>query len=134
VLISVDQPWGEYLGSRRDGISRLHFADALIRSNLGIAGIGLEMRMNYTGFGSLPRSLLDLGQQLDRWSMLGLPLLVQMGIPAAGGVDPQAEQKGDIIPLGPGRRTTPEMQAAMAMRWIRMMLAKGVVQGILWEG
>lgn len=134
VLISVDQPWGEYLGAERDGISPLHFADALIRSNLGVSGIGLELRMNYASAGSLPRSLLDFGQQIDRWATLGLPLLVQMSIPAATGPDPQAIRACDVIPLGPKGTTTAEMQARMAMRWIQTMLAKGVVHGVLWEG
>jgi hypothetical protein len=134
VLISVDQPWGEYIGGERDGISPLHFADALIRSNLGVAGIGLELRMNYANGGSLPRTLLDFGQQIDRWAGLGLPLLVQLAIPAASGPDPQAIRSCDVIPLGSQGKTTAELQARMAMRWLQTMLAKGVVHGVLWEG
>lgn len=134
VLISVDQPWGEYLGSEREGISPIHFADALIRSNLGVGGIGLELRMNYAQGGSLPRSLLDFGQQIDRWSTLGLPLLIQMSAPAGMGADPKAVRCGEIIPLGAAKQTTPQMQANMAVRWIRTMIAKGVVHGVMWEG
>ncbi len=134
VLISVDQPWGEYIGGERDGISPLHFADALIRSNLGVAGIGLELRMNYGKVGSLPRSLLDFGQQIDRWSNLGLPLLVQLAMPARSGPDVHALRNCEVIPLGSDRKTTAELQARQAMRWIHTMLAKGVVHGVLWEG
>ncbi|WP_164100413.1 glycoside hydrolase family 10 [Candidatus Laterigemmans baculatus] len=133
VLISVDQPWGEYLARERDGISPLHFADALIRSNLGVAGIGLEMRMNYTAPGSLPRSLLDLSQHIDRWASLGLPLLVQLAMPASGGTDPLATQAAKVIPLGPEGRTTPQLQAELAARWVRALIAKGVVHGIVWD-
>lgn len=134
VVISVDQPWGEYLGRTRDGISPLHFTDALIRSNLGIAGVGLEMRMNYVGAGSLPRTLLDLGQQIDRWSALGLPLLVQLGMPAAGGADPEAIRSCDVIPLGPDGQSDAALQCKVAIHWIRTLIAKGVVHGILWDG
>jgi hypothetical protein len=134
VLISVDQPWGEYLGGERDGISPLHFADALIRSNLGVGGIGLEMRMNYSDGGSLPRSLLDFGQQIDRWSSLGLPLLVQMAFPAETSNDANAYRSSRVIPLGACGTTDAKMQATTAMRWINTMLAKGVVHGVLWEG
>lgn len=134
VLISVDQPWGEYLGSERDGISPLHFADALIRSNLGVGGIGLEMRMNYADGGSLPRSLLDFGQQIDRWSTLGLPLLVQLSMPASDVADPQAFRSGRVIPMAADGVTSADIQARMAMRWINTMLAKGVVHGVIWDG
>lgn len=134
VLISVDQPWGEYLGGERDGISPLHFADALIRSNLGVGGIGLEMRMNYADGGSLPRSLLDLGQQIDRWSTLGLPLLVQLSMPASDVSDPKAFRSGRVIPMAADGITSAEIQARTAMRWINTMLAKGVVHGVIWDG
>ena len=134
VLISVDRPWGEYLGGERHGISPVHFADALIRSNLGVNGIGLEMRMNYKEGGSLPRSLLDFGQQIDRWANLGLPLLVQMAFPAESGDDPHAIRKSDVIATATGGKTTPQVQDELAIRWINTMLAKGVVHGILWEG
>jgi hypothetical protein len=134
VLISVDQPWGEYLGGEREGISPIHFADALIRSNLGVGGIGLEMRMNYADGGGLPRSLLDFGQQIDRWQSLGLPLLVQLAMPAASGEDALATRAGTVVPLGSNGMTTPELQARTAMRWIKTMLAKGGVHGVIWEG
>ena len=134
VLISVDQPWGEYLGGERDGISPLHFADALIRSNLGVGGIGLELRMNYADGGSLPRSVLDMGQQLDRWSALGLPLLVQLSMPGGDSADVKAFRSNRVIPLGSEGATTDEMQGNFAMRWIKTMLAKGVVHGVVWDG
>lgn len=134
VLISVDQPWGEYLGNERDGISPIHFADALIRSNLGVGGIGLELRMNYADGGSLPRSLLDFGQQIDRWASLGLPLLAQLSFPGADTPDNRAFRSKQIIPLGPNATTTATAQAKTAMRWIKTMLAKGVVHGVIWDG
>ncbi len=134
VLISVDRPWGEYLGAERDGISPIHFADALIRSNLGVSGIGLELRMNYQDSGSLPRTLLDLGQQIDRWANLGLPLMAQLVFPAESGPDPRAIRNSEVIPTGPEGQVTADLQANLAIRWMQTMLAKGVVHGILWEG
>jgi hypothetical protein len=134
VLISVDRPWGEYLGGARDGISPIHFADALIRSNLGVSGIGLELRMNYDSIGSLPRSLLDFGQQIDRWANLGLPLLAQLVFPAGRGADAQAIRPCDVIATGAQDAVSAELQAELAVEWIETMLAKGVVHGVLWEG
>ncbi len=34
-IITFDQPFGEYLAKHGEGISPLHFADALVRSGLG---------------------------------------------------------------------------------------------------
>ena len=90
--------------------------------------------MNYADGGGLPRSLLDFGQQIDRWQSLGLPLLVQLAMPAASGEDALATRAGTVVPLGSNGMTTPELQARTAMRWIKTMLAKGGVHGVIWEG
>ncbi len=75
-IISFDQPFGEYLAKHRDGISPLHFADAIARSGLGMAGVGLDLRLNYTDDATLPRSAVEVGQLIDRWATLGMPMLV----------------------------------------------------------
>ncbi|MEZ6087417.1 MAG: endo-1,4-beta-xylanase [Pirellulaceae bacterium] len=133
ILISVDQPWGEYLGKSPDGISPLHFVDALVRSNLGIAGIGLEMRLNYWPDGTLPRSILDVSQQIDRWGLLGLPLLAQISVPAIHQSEPSSQRHALPIPLGPEGRSTSADQLAYASRLTRMLFAKQMVHGIFWE-
>ncbi len=82
VLLSIDQPWSEYLRDNEQGISPLHFADALIRAELGLSGICLELAMDQWPGGSLPRDLIELNRLIDRWSMLGLPLMVQLSSPS----------------------------------------------------
>lgn len=133
VLISVDQPWGEYLGRPQDGISPLHFVDALVRSNLGIAGIGLEMRMNYWPEGTLPRSVLDVSQQIDRWAMLGLPLLAQLSIPAVIASEVTSARKALPIALGKDLQSSSQDQVTYASRLMRMLFAKQMVHGVFWE-
>jgi len=81
VVLTVDAPWAEYLGQKADGISPLHFADALIRADLGLSGLGLELNLNYWPGGSMPRDLVDISDLIDHWSILGLPLLAQVSEP-----------------------------------------------------
>lgn len=133
LLISVDQPWGEYLSKVSDGISPLHFVDALVRSNLGIAGIGLEMRMNYWPGGTLPRSILEVSQQIDRWALLGLPLLAQISVPASINSETSVARSALPIPLGAEGSCTADDQLRYASRLARVLLAKQMVHGIFWE-
>ena len=80
VIVSFDQPWGEYLTRNQQDLSPLHFADALVRADLGINGIGLEINWGFHDENTLPRDLLELSQHIDRWSHLGLPLVIHLTI------------------------------------------------------
>jgi hypothetical protein len=97
VILTIDAPWAEYLGQRMDGISPLHFADALIRADLGLSGLGLELNFNYWPNGSMPRDLVDVSDLLDHWNILGLPLLVQVSGPAHLQPDPKATCKTNVV-------------------------------------
>jgi hypothetical protein len=97
VILTIDSPWAEYLGQKVDAISPLHFADALIRADLGLSGLGLELNLNYWPGGSMPRDLVDLSDLIDHWNILGLPLLVQVSEPAHLQLDPRATSKSGIV-------------------------------------
>jgi hypothetical protein len=97
VIFSVDAPWAEYLGQKAEGISPLHFADALIRADLGLSGLGLEMNFNFWPGGSMPRDLVDLSDLIDHWNILGLPLLAQVSSPCQLQHDPIASVKTNIV-------------------------------------
>jgi hypothetical protein len=133
-VVSFDQPFGEYLARHRDGISPLHFADALARSGLGLAGLGLEFRINYQTGCTLPRSAVDFGELLDRWATLGLPLLVQLVVPGGSGADPKAMVPEKVLqPPGPVGDAEAE-QLKVAGPVLRTLLAKHIVHGIVWDG
>jgi hypothetical protein len=134
VLISVDQPWGEYLSRPSNGLSPLHFADALVRSNLGLAGLGLDLHFGYAPNGTMPRNLLDISQQIDRWSLLGLPLLVRVAVPGGSGPDERAEGISAAVPFGPEGKNDGPFQAAYGARVLQLLLAKPAVHGVFWAG
>lgn len=132
-IISFDQPFGEYLASHRNGISPIHFADALARSGLGLAGLGLELRLGYSSFGTLPRCTLQIGQMLDRWATLGMPLLLQLAIAADSTPDPLARRPSSLV-CPDADEAGEVVQVRYASAILRTLLAKQFVHAIVWEG
>jgi hypothetical protein len=132
MVVSFDQPWCERLIRSEPELSALHFADALIRADLGVAGLALEINLGYSSEGTLPRDLIAVNQQIDRWSMFGLPLIVMLTAPSAASADPIALAKCKC--LG-GRSGVPDAgsQVEIAQRLVPLLLAKQSVQGVFWN-
>ena len=97
-------------------------------------GIGLEINVGYTPDGTEPRDVLEFGRQLDRWSTLGLPLLVSLTVPSGDGNDPLARAADTPFSYAAGggaigaRRSAPGPKSSC-----RVLLAKQPVQGIIWN-
>ena len=129
VLVSFDQPWAEYMSRRAMDFPPLHFADALIRADLGLSGLMLEINVGYWPGGTMLRGPLEFSRQLDYWSLLGLPLYVTLCAPSASGDDPLAQQR---VKLPPGSWTA-RGQLAWANRYVTLLLSKPYVRGIFWN-
>ena len=112
----------------------MNFADALVRSGLGLAGVGLEVRVNYESDATLPRSAVDFGQMIDRWATLGLPMLVQLAVPGGSGPDQQALAPSKVLALDPSTGDAAAEQLRVAGPLIRTLLAKQIVHGVVWDG
>jgi hypothetical protein len=133
MILSFDQPWGEYIVREDQELTPLHFADTLVRGELGLAGIGLEMNLGYWPGGTLPRDLLEISRQLDRWSQLGVPLVVFVSAPSGSGADPLAQQPARLVPNLIAGGVTPQTQQAAAAALLPLILAKQSVQAIVWS-
>ncbi len=133
-IMSFDQPFGEYLAKHGEGISPLHFADALVRSGLGMAGIGLEFRVNYRNGATLPRSAVEFGQMIDRWATLGMPMLVQLSVPGGSGIDTKSIAPQDVLEDSESTIDLASEQLRIAGPMIRTLLAKHIVHGVVWDG
>lgn len=129
ISITIDQPWGEYMRLQDCDYSPLHFADALVRNELGLASIGLEINMGYATDATQPRDAIDFLRQIDRWSSLGLPLVVTLAAPDSGAVDPKAKAK--LKPLVNGEAPGPQLHCVKSL--IPLLISKAVVQGIIWN-
>ncbi|MGI9458088.1 MAG: endo-1,4-beta-xylanase [Aeoliella sp.] len=76
VLVSFDQPWAEYMAGQQVELAPIHFADALVRADLGLAGIGLELNVGAEPRATAPRMPIDLSRLVDGWGLFELPLFV----------------------------------------------------------
>jgi hypothetical protein len=133
MIVSFDQPWGEYIAREDQELTPLHFADTLIRGELGLAGIGIEMNLGYFPGGTQPRDPAEVSRQLDRWSQLGVPLIVFLTVPSAGGADSLAQHKGRVIPELVAGGVTAQSQQATIDWLLPLLMAKPSVQAIVWN-
>ncbi len=112
LIVSFNQPWGDYMASRSFDLSPIYFADYLIRADQGVAGVGLEINVGDHP-GGTRRDLLALNRMIDRWACLGAPLLVFLSYP--GTVERSDEQKDFIH------------------RTFSLLKAKSAVRGVFWN-
>jgi hypothetical protein len=132
VTIGVDRPWAEWMGSSHFQLGPLHLCDYLLRAELGISGIAIEIAPGFSAPGSHIRDLFEFSKLLDLYSLLNVPLHVWIVLPAGAGPDPGAE---------PGIRVeeaqwpaTPDdaMQTNWGARWIALAIAKPFVRTVTW--
>ncbi len=132
VLLSIDQPWSEYLRDDANGISPLHFADALIRADLGLSGLALEMNFDLWPGGSFPRDLLEISRIIDRWAMLGLPLMVILSSPtdASPALSEQRISSWSTGSCGAGQTSPAVLSPEMILG---LLLSKPSVHALVWD-
>ncbi len=133
VVISFDQPWAEYLAADDYDLSPLHFADALVRAELGVGGVALEMNLGYWPGGCLPRDLLAISRHLDRWSLLGIPLIVYLTMPSSTDHDPQAVGQIQVIHRDGQTPSVPAMDQNLAGYLLPLLLSKPALHAIVWN-
>ncbi|MEM9186920.1 MAG: endo-1,4-beta-xylanase [Planctomycetota bacterium] len=138
IVVSFDQPWGEYLSAEPSDLAPIDFADALERADLGIAGFGLELNVGYSPDGTSLRNPIDFSRLLDFWSLrLELPLMLQLALPSGRGGDPLASSRSVVSAAGDARGDAapidPVFQAAWVTRCLPMLLAKNCVQVVAWS-
>lgn len=130
VLLSIDQPWSEYLSRSVDGISPLHFADALIRADLGLSGLALEFNLNAWPDGTLPRDPLEISRMIDRWSMLGLPLMIVLTMPSSDSTDAATLNNRQPVTSWKGFERVPNGEGT-AETVIKLLIAKQAVHAVI---
>ena len=133
IVMSFDQPWAEYLAAEDYDLSPLHFADALVRADLGVAGVAIEMNLGYWPHGTQPRDTFDISQHLDRWSLLGIPLLVYLTLPSHVADDQNATSDAQIVKHSKNNSQQPAMSQDQAQQLISVLFTKSAVHGVIWN-
>ena len=130
--IGVERPWAEWMGASPFQLGPLHLADYLVRADLGLAGIAVEVAPGFSAPGSHVRDLFDFSKLLDLYALLNLPLHVWMALPSAAGPDPLADPTVRVEtaqwPVPPDEAT----QASWAAQWIALAVAKPFVRSVSW--
>jgi hypothetical protein len=131
VFISVAQPWGESLAFQQASLSPLQFVDFLLRADVEIAGIGLEIDYGYWPGGTLPRDVLEITEHIDLWALLGMPLIPMLTLPSSLDADALATDRSQVLrsafPAGP----SPQNQRRLLDQLLPALLAKQSVQAIV---
>ena len=133
LIVSFDQPWGEYIARKDQELTPLHFADTLVRGELGVAGVGMEINYGYWPGGTLPRDPLEISRQLDRWSQIGVPLIVFLSAPSSTAPDPLARHPARPLANLRSGGVTPAWQHVLLQWLLPLLLAKQQVQALAWD-
>ena len=133
VIVTIDQPWGQYQSRREHDLTPMHYADTLLRAGLGVSGIGLELNMGYWPHGTLARDLLEVSQLIDRWALFGVPLVIFLTLPSQSTRDPQAAFPDEDVQGVFADQVDSSTQAISSQQLIRVLLGKPSVQGIVWN-
>jgi hypothetical protein len=132
-VVSFDQPWAEYLAQEDRDLAPWHYADALVRADLGLSGFGLEINSGYWPQGSAHRPSFEFGRLIDQWSQLGLPLMALISAPSAGSEDPLASKTIRAEPLSVADSRDHDPQAAWTASVAPLLLARTSVQVVVWN-
>lgn len=136
LVLSVAQPWGDYLANEDQTITPVTFPDDLIRAGVRLNAVELEFRVGTRPRGSLPRDLLDAARILDVFGTLGLNLEVALSFPSDDGPDPRAADHEQTV-WKPGWRAGdgPSLvgQAEWGAAFASLALAWPNVRTVTWD-
>ena len=132
VTIGVDRPWAEWMGNSHFQLGPLHLCDYLLRADLGISGIAIEIAPGYSAPGSHIRDLFEFSKLLDLYSLLNVPLHLWIVMPSAAGPDPNAEPGIRVDPAQWPGPPDEAIQANWAARWMALAIAKPFVRTVTW--
>ena len=132
LTIGIDRPWAEWMGTSHFQLGPLHLCDYLLRADLGLSGVAIEIAPGYSAPGSHMRDLFELSKLLDLYSLLNVPLHVWMVLPSTDGPDPNADPRMRVesaqwpVPLDES------LQAAWGAKWAALAVAKPFVRTLSW--
>lgn len=131
--IGLDRPWAEWMGSSPFQLGPLHLTDYLVRADLGLSGIAIEVAPGYSAPGSHLRDLFDFSKLLDLYALLNLPLHVWITFPSSAAHDPMADPSVRVETSQWSMPIDETTQANWASKWIALAVAKPYVRSVSWS-
>jgi hypothetical protein len=132
LVLGLAQPWGEYLAIEDRAQSPFLFAETLLRADLNLAALGIEIVMGVTPRGSYCRDLLETSRLLDLYALLGVPLRVTVGYPSSPAVDRNADPELTVASGYWRGEASPAPQGEWAASFTSLVLCKPYVQSVHW--
>jgi len=132
-VVSFDQPWGEYLTDQHQDLAPIHYADALVRADLGVSGFGLEINAGYHPGGTWHRPSFEYGRLMDQWTQIGLPLMLMISTASSDEEDPHAQRNSEARLLQSDSDQPQDPQLGWAASLLPLLLARTTVQVVLWN-
>ncbi len=130
--IGVDRPWAEWMGSSSFQLGPLHMADYLVRADLGLGGLSLEIAPGYSTPGSHLRELFDFSKLLDLYALLNLPLYIWIVLPSSTAADPLSDPSVHVESEQWPTPLDEATQAEWASKWVALAVAKPFVRSVVW--
>ena len=132
-IASFDQPWAEYIAAQDQELTPLNFADTLVRSELGLAGVGLEMNLGYWPDGTLPRDPIEISRLIDRWGVLQIPVVAIITAPSGSAPDAKAAHAARPMAGKAVGGISPATQRTLVEWLLPLLIAKQPVQAVIWN-
>lgn len=129
-FIRIEQPWGEYQRLGKHRLSPYQFVDAIIRSNVAINGVSLDINIGYSPRGCFSRDMLSISKLIDQWSQLGLQIHVNLCCPSSSENDPLANSSLTILENVCRAPWSEEMQSEWMEKNIPLIMSKPAVTGV----
>jgi hypothetical protein len=133
LILSVAQPWGDYLVNENQTVAPLTFPDDLIRAGLRVSAVELEIRSGVLPRGSLPRDLLDAYRLLNLYGLLGVPLEVLLSTPSSADPDPMSLTGQSVWSGESSSLLTADKQADWGASFAAIALCTPHVRAVTWD-
>ena len=132
--IGIDRPWADWMGSSHFQLGPLHLCDYLLRADLGLSAVAIEVAPGYSPPGSHMRDLFEYSKLLDLYSLLNVPLSIWMALPSASGADALANPSVKVDTQQWPASLDESLQAAWGAKWLALSVAKPFVRSASWLG
>ena len=133
LVLSVAQPWGDYLVNENQTVSPLTFPDDLIRAGLRLSAVELEIRSGVMPRGSVPRDQLDFYRLLNLYGLLAVPLEVMLSTPSSSNPEPMNLAGQCLWPGLDNGGVGVEEQAEWGASFAAMALCTPHVRAVTWD-
>lgn len=129
-FLRIEQPWGEYQRSGKHRLTPYQFVDAILRSNVPLNGVSLDINVGYSPRGCFTRDQLSISQLIDRWSQLGVQIHVNLCCPSSSEHDPLADQSVNIHDNVLDNAWSQQSQSNWMSKVIPLLMSKPAVTGV----